>query len=198
MNVPLLFASLSGMTAFSGYVVYNVRVCQGASAPNATSWALWTAAAILNLATYFDMTGDLLKIIPPLVTPFGCFFTFVFAVYKKNYGPLSPIEWAAFGIGVMSALLWWRFHSSMYANMVLQTAIIAGFVPTYKSVFEDPLREDIIAWILFSLAYLFLCVTVFFRWSGNIPELVFPLLGLTLHSGLASFIAVLRRKNKNN
>lgn len=192
MNVPLLFSLLTGVITLSGYIVYNRGIFLGTCKPQAVSWALWTMATILNLASYLVMTDDLLKASLSIVSSIACLFTFICALYKKNYKPLSAIDGVTLGIGIISALAWWQFHSAVCANIILQFAVIAGFIPTYQSVWKDPRNENLATWILFSFAYLSLSITVLLRWNGNIPELIFPLLGLTLHSALA-FLIVFRR-----
>jgi len=192
MNVPLFFSLLTGVITLSGYIAYNRGIFLETCKPQAVSWALWTMATIFNLASYLVMTGDLLKASLSIVSSVACLFTFLCALYKKNYKPLSPIDGITLGIGIISAFAWWQFHSAVYANMILQFAVIAGFIPTYRSVWKNPRNENMATWILFSFAYLSLSITVLLRWNGDIPELIFPLLGLTLHSAMAFFIVFCR------
>ena len=196
MNIPLLFSLLTGVITLFGYIEYNRGILLGTCKPQAVSWALWTMATIFNLASYFVMTGDFLKASLSIVSSVACFFTFIYAIYKKNYKPLSFLDGVTLGIGIISAIAWWQFHSAVYANMILQFAVIAAFLPTYRSVWKNPRNENLTTWILFSFAYLFLSITVLLRWNGNIPELVFPFIGITMHSALVFLIVFCRRLKK--
>jgi len=150
-------------------------------------------ATILNMASYFAMTGDILKNSLPLVSSVACLVTFIFVLCKKNSARLSLTDMAIFCLGMASVFAWWWFKSATCANMILQFAIFIAFIPTYRSVWKNPMNENPVPWMIFSLAYMMLSVTVILRWHGNNFDLVFPLLGFVLHCAL-TFLIMLRRK----
>jgi len=188
MEISVVLSLLTGIVTLAGYIVYNRDIFLGACRPNAVSWALWTMAIILNMASYFSMTGDLLQNSLQIVSSGACAITFGYALYKKNYSPLTATDKFTLGTGIIAVACWWWFDSAVFANMIIQFAIVAAFIPTYKSVWNNPANEKPTPWFIFSLAYLLLCLTVFLRWQGSWADLVFPLLGVGLHLALAILI----------
>ncbi len=191
LSLSLLFSTLSGVFLLWGYLAYNKDIFRGSSQPNIISWGIWTTTTVLNMASYFIMTKDILKISLPIVETFACLFTFIYAFsQKKTITLISTTDKITLSIGSLALFGWWLIQSAVFANMVLQFACIAGFTSTYKSVWHNPSKEKLFPWTVFSLAYTFLLLTVISRWSGTTTELVSPVLGVVLHSGLAILIAV--------
>ncbi|MCX6738948.1 MAG: hypothetical protein NT098_02730, partial [Candidatus Parcubacteria bacterium] len=162
--------------------------------PNAVSWALWTMTSTLNLTSYFVITDDFLKVGMSAVSTLACLLTFIFLLGKKSWAPLSHVEKITLGIGIISAFAWWQFHSAISGNLILQFAIIAGFISTYRSIWKNPSEESLFAWTLFTLAYASLATTVVLCGNGSLPELIYPFLGLTLHF-TSAFLIVIRRRS---
>lgn len=177
----LITSSLAGIFIFIAYIVYGRNVYFGFSKPNAVSWGLWTMITVLNMASYLVMTGDILKNSLPMVASVACLFTFLFLLGKKNYAPPAMIDYLAFSIGALAIISWWQFHSAVFANMILQLANIVAFIPTYRSVWNNPKNEKPLPWALFVLSYIFLTITVVLRFNGNITDFVFPVLAIFLH-----------------
>jgi hypothetical protein len=198
MDISLIFSLLSGVCILLAYIVYNKDAFLGLSKPNAVSWGLWTMVTILNMASYFVMTGDILKNSLPIVASFACITTFGLALYKKNYVPLSTIEKLALTTGVIAIIGWYLFRSAVFANVILQLANAAAFVPTYRSVWKNPANEKPLPWGIFTTAYALLCITVLLRFDGKFAELLFPFLGLILHSSLTTLIIFRKRYSVQN
>ncbi len=193
MNAPLFFSLLSGVFILLGYFVYNRGIFLGTCRPNAVSWGVWTMTSVINLTSYFVITDDVLKVGMSAVSTLACLLTFIFLLGKRNCAPLSFVEKITLGIGIISALAWWQFHSAVSGNLILQSAIIAGFISTYQSIWKNPQRESLVAWAFFTLAYASLATTVVLCGNGSLPELAYPFLGLALHFASAFLIVVRRR-----
>ncbi|MCK9352489.1 MAG: hypothetical protein WCT49_06630 [Candidatus Paceibacterota bacterium] len=193
MNISLAVSLLSGIFILLAFAIYNREIFRGSSKPNVVSWGLWSMVTVLNMASYLALTGDILKNSLSIVAASATFVTFLY-IFQKNSGiSLTMTDWITLSIGVISAFVWMVFQSAVFANLTLQLANIAAFVPTYRSVWNNPENEKPLPWFFFSTAYLFLNITVFIRWSGNAADLVFPVLGLFLHASLTALI-VFRKK----
>ena len=181
MNVSEVFSTLAGVFIFAGYIVYDKEIFLGRCKPNVISWSLWTMTTVLNLASYLAMTGDIFKASLSIVSSFFCLLTLIFALAKREYKPLQIFEWLTLVIGVLAVFVWWRYQSSLYANMIVQFAIVVAFMPTYRSIWNNPTNECVFPWLIFTVAYMLLVGTVLSRWNGQPEDLVYPILGSALH-----------------
>lgn len=188
MDISFLFSFLSGMCILATYAIYNRDIFLGRTKPSAVSWGIWAVITTLNMASYFVMTGDILKNSLPMVASVACLITFLFLLGKKNYAPPAMIDYSTLSIGVLAILGWWQFRSALFANMLLQFANVIAFIPTYRSVWNNPKNEKPLPWALFVLSYIFLTATVILRFKGNIADLVFPILAIFLHSAVVFLI----------
>jgi hypothetical protein len=196
MDISLLFSLLSGIFILLAYGTYNRDIFLGVSKPNAVSWGLWTIITLLNTASYFIMTGDVFKNLLSFSASIACFITFIFVIREKNYSALLMVDYSTLSIGVIAVFSWWWFRSVVSANLILQLANIIAFIPTYRSVWNNPKNEKPLPWFLFGIAYLFLNITVFLRWNNNHTDLVFPVIALILHASLAVLI-IFRSRTKH-
>jgi hypothetical protein len=67
------------------------------------------------------------------------------------------------------------------AYLVMQLAAIISFVPTYRSVWDNPATEYWLPWMVWSTAYIFLIINVVRHRNDNFA-FVYPVNGLVLHA----------------
>lgn len=177
------------------YLDYNTKVIKRHTAPNGSTWAIWSSLAILSASSYLKMTGDVAKSILSLINIFWCVSTFCIALYLKRF--VRPDKWdvRALSIGLLAALVWWIYKSAMYANLLLQVAILVGFIPTYRLVWNTPTAERCRPWWIWVGAYGILIATVILRWRGQWQDLAYPTTSIMYHS-LVPILSILRLNKK--
>ncbi|MFH0927942.1 MAG: hypothetical protein V1821_00540 [bacterium] len=174
----------AGLTHLLGFGIYNKQMFRGESIPNVATWFLSAFIYSLNLASYFYMTLDLIKIIMPLLGALACIGTLGYALARGKLSKPSPFDLATLPIGVTAALVWFYFRSATYANLILQVAAIVAIVPTLRGVKKNPLTERALPWFVWSFAYTFLVLTVLLRPRGSYLELVYPAIGIAIHASV--------------
>ncbi len=193
MDISKIFSILAGVFMFLGYVLYDKEIFLGRCKPNVISWSLWTMTSTINLASYFAVTGDIMKISLSVVSSFFCIVTLIIAIAKKNCKPITSYERCTLGIVLTSLVAWYIFKSSLCANVIVQFATIIAFVPTYQNAWKTPSNENLTAWIIFTLSFVMLLVTVSLRWNGQIESFIYPILGVILHTIVVAIIIYSRK-----
>lgn len=182
MDLAISLSIMAGLLQLLAFAIYNKQILQETSQPNTATWTLWFFLTILNASSYLSMSGDWVKCILPFVSSIACVLTFLFSLSKGKFSKLDPWDSIALLIGITAGIVWWYSKSATYANLILQTSIAISFIPTYRGVWKNPLKERALPWYLWSLAYLLLLYVVLLRWSGQYQDLVYPVSGLVFHA----------------
>ena len=155
---------------------------RGTSQPNSATWTLWAFITVLNLVSYAVMSGDWVKSILPFASSLACILTFLFALYKGKLSKIDLWDGIALFIGIASIIVWWYLKSATYANLILQASIAVSFVPTYRGVWLNPLKERSFPWYIWSFAYSLNIIVIVLRWRDQYQDLVYPINCLILHA----------------
>lgn len=159
----------------------------GDANPNAASWTLWVVIVVLNAVSYGIMTGDSVKAYLLFASSLGVIAVFVNAFRRGAFKPLSEWDRTTFFIGIIAIVVWWRFNSATYGNIILQFAFFISFIPTLRSVIKDPLCEPPIPWFLWGISIAGMLVVVLLRWQGQLQDLIYPIQGSILHTLIGIF-----------
>jgi hypothetical protein len=187
VNAGYILGISAGILQIAGYFLYIQQMLKGKSKPNTVSWTLWFFLIILNTASYFQMSDDWVKSIIPLVSSLMMLIIYAVLVFKTGtrFNSLTGTEWAVLITGLMVCIGWWHFKSATLGNLLFQLLFIISFLPTINGVRRNSATEEAPAWLLFSAAYFLGILIVFFRWQGQIQDLVFPINAFFLHSIVA-------------
>ena len=155
MELPnILVAIFAAMCHGTAFIVYNIQVRDGSSSPNPASWAVWAFLSLLNTTSYLVMSDSWLASAQFLVGMVGCCFTFLKSLVGGKFSPLEKKEWRVLAIGLLAAVVWWKFKNAAAGNMIILLAAMIGFWPTLQGVWANPFKEKPFAWKVWSLAFL--------------------------------------------
>jgi len=140
LNTSIILALLSGLGTTLAYLDYNRVVLKGETKPNGATWAIWSAIALISTSSYFAASGDVWKSIIPFANILLCIGTFVLALMCGKFKRLDVTDWYALAIGIVAVVVW-KMTTATYANLIVQVAIIIGFIPTWKNVWRTPSCE---------------------------------------------------------
>jgi hypothetical protein len=159
-----VFAILAGAVNAAAFILYNVQAHRKkTTSPNITSWAVWASIVLLNVTSYWKMSGDWETSIMPLVGSIGCVGTFLFTLLSGRFSKIDLYDRIALCIGILAAFAWWYFHSASFANVVLQGAVAVGFIPMYRALWHSPRLERWPAWTMWTVAFAFGLIAVWLR-----------------------------------
>ncbi|MEA1925749.1 MAG: hypothetical protein U9M90_00685 [Patescibacteria group bacterium] len=194
MDIAIALGVLAGLLHILVFALYNRQMLKGISQPNLATWILWVFLTVLNVSSYAVMSDDWVKSILPLASSIACILTFLFALYKGKLSKIDPWDGLALGIGIISSLVWWYYKSATYANLILQFSIAVSFVPTYRGVWNNSLKERALPWFMWSSAYILSIIVVILRWQSQYQDLVYPVNCLILHA----VVGLLTKRHRNN
>lgn len=183
MNVSIILALLSGLGTTLAYLDYNRVVSKGETKPKGATWAIWSAIALISSSSYLASTGDLWKSIIPLMNILLCIGTFVLALVGGKFKKLDITDWCALTIGIIAVVVW-KLTTASCANLIVQVAIIIGFIPTWYGVWQNPSQEKPRPWWIWTGSYFIAGIVVIMRWKGQWIDLVYPWLCIPLHASV--------------
>lgn len=184
MNTSETLAIVAGLFYFFAYVDYNLKVIRGETIPNGATWLIWAVIAGISGASYLGMSKDYWKSLIPLLNIGLCIGTLFVGIWKKRFKMPDIWDFVALAFGLSAAIVWATSGEAKYANIIVQAAIISGFVPTWRMVRRDPATEKPRPWWLWTIGYAASFAVVIMRWDGRWQDLAYPVLGIFLHASV--------------
>ncbi len=193
--VSVFLSALAGIGYCLAYLDYNRGVLTGETKPNGATWAIWSAISVVSTGSYFAASGDFWKSLLPILNILLCIGTFVLALLAGKFKKLDVTDWAALGLGFIAAVVWGVYESATYANLVVQVAMMVGFIPTWRATWKTPSCEHPRPWWIWSMSYCIATVVVILRWKNQWIDLVYPINGAILHASVP-ILRLLRGREK--
>ena len=193
MNISEILAIASGVVYIFAFLDYNLKVVQRLTKPNGTAWFIWSIISAVSITSYLKMSGDAWKSVIPLLNILLCVATFLLAVTLKKFRWPDKWDLIALGLGIFATVVWKHYDSAKYANLIVQLAILAGFVPLWRMLRVDPEIEQPRPWLIWSFGYILATIVVILRWKGQWYDLVYPINCIILHSSVPILGLMIRR-----
>jgi len=181
--VSIFLAIISGLGHTWAYVDYNKKVATGKTTPNGATWAIWATLALASSTSYVTASGDFWKSIISIINVVLCIWTFVGSLCKGKFKEPDVMELVALFLGVLSIIVW-KASDAANANIVVQIAIIFGFVPTWRAVCQKHQCEHPKPWWIWSMSYCVATLVVYLRWRGQWIDLLYPVNCALLHASV--------------
>lgn len=182
-----LLAAIGGILMLVAYFIYNSQILFGNAKPSIAAWLVFGFLVILNTSTYLKMSGDWTMSVLPILGALANIITTIIVVVKGGeLGSLSSTDRIILVIGVLAGLVWWWFKNAGYANVIVMAAVVVGFIPIYTGFYYGTIRENPLAWSVWTASYAVGTWVVFRRWKEkpekkNRLELVYPVVSGILH-----------------
>ena len=185
MNLSVAASMVAGGCYLLAYLDYNRGIFAGRTKPNGATWAIWSAIALVSAGSYLTASRDIWESMLPLVNIVPCLGTFFLALIAGKFKRLETIDWLACAVVAVAAILWAACGSAAVANVVVQVAIVIGFVPIWRASWIAPASEHVRPWWMWGFSYSLAAVVVILRWKDQWIDLVSPALCMLLHSSVA-------------
>jgi len=143
-----IFSVLAGVIFVIGYIPYIISILRKKTKPAKASWIIWLSLDTITIASMFAMNALNGQMIGAVIG------AWVIVILALKYG--TPgwtlldkicITGAIFGI-----VMWQLFDSPLLGILINLAVTFIGSIPTFLSAWEDPGREDKLAWILFLMS----------------------------------------------
>lgn len=184
---------IAGVLQIFGYYEYWKHVYKGSIKPDTASWSIWTFGALLEAVTYIYVSQDLIKSILPIICTICALAFFIYALVTKHFSKLNTFEIALLVGDIFISIIWYLTSDALLANILLVVTAIISFIPIIIHSYTNPENEDSVPWVIWSIAYFCMCITVMLRWSGW-GSIIYPLIFLFLHISIAYLSLDFRKK----
>lgn len=184
MQTGKILALASGAAYSLAYLDYNRQVLKGATKPNGATWLIWSVIAAVSAGSYLQASGDVWKSVIPIINIGLCLATFILAVWLKKFQRPDPMDFIALALGVVAVAVWKYGGSAMDANLIIQFAILCGFIPTWRALLKNPGCEQPRPWWMWAAGYFLAGLVVIFRWHNQWSDLIYPVNCVLLHSSV--------------
>lgn len=148
LNIQHFLSLVAGPLQLTGFLPYVIAIRRGRTKPCKATWIIWGTVDLLLAAGMYaegtlnaQMIGALLGV-------------FVVIWYAWRYGE-SGWSWTdkiCLSGAVLGLVLWASFSNPSLAILASVTVLWIGAVPTFRSAWEFPEKEDKLAWTIFSIS----------------------------------------------
>jgi predicted neutral ceramidase superfamily lipid hydrolase len=185
---------MAGLLSVTAFLLYNWKNLVGATHPNVSSWAVWAFITILNFTSYKKLTGDWVKSLLPTANAVMCILTALLALRTGSFRSLSGIDQFCLLMGIIASFCWWIFKSKDFAEtlvqIILEVALVVGFIPTIVGVIDNPTSEPWLSWLLWTISFGTQFFVVKLTWRGKRIDFLYPI-NMSLFHGAVFALALL-------
>ena len=187
-NPKTILGGIGVLIGLVGYVFYwNNIIFQNGNKPSLFTWV--PIAIIISFGFYAQIeSGAMWGAAATGITALNSTALALYALFCKKTKP-EWNDWVCF-IGALAAIIWWRIsHGLILPVIIVSTADIIAFYPTWKRGRINPFRETVWMWILSFLKFFFAIAAL---GAYSITTLIFPLC-IALVNGTFVVIILTRR-----
>ncbi|MDO8599627.1 MAG: hypothetical protein Q7S02_05975 [bacterium] len=152
--------TVAGILMMAGFVPYIRAILRKETKPSKASWVIWTTLDTITLAGMIakgTVNGQLIGAI------IGVYVTVGLALKFGSPG-WTRLDRACLGGAVLGIALW-AITANPIAGIVTSCSVIfLGSIPTFVSAWEDPSRENTLAWTLYWCSCVFALAAIP-RWT---------------------------------
>lgn len=142
------FSVLSGFLFIAAFFPYIYAVLYRNAKPSKASWLIWWGSDFLAFAGMLakhSLNGQIVAAVLGGVTV-------VVLSLKKGVPGWTLLDKLCLAGATAGALIWWMTDNANAAIIASQAVVFIGSIPTAVSVWQDPTRENPVAWIFYSLS----------------------------------------------
>lgn len=186
---------IAGIISLAGFVPYILSIFRGETVPNCATWWIWTLNGTIIGSAYFFATSDLGAIWVPLSYILGPLFISILAIKYNDKEYLSRLDMVCLISAFISLILWGLSQSPLLALFFLLVIDILGAIPTYIKSYYDPLSENLVAWLIFSLGNI---LNLFSVTHWDLGSATYPIYLALMASTITYTVIIGRRRIKHN
>ncbi len=151
---------IAGLLVLVAFVPYILAILQKTTKPAKASWVIWGVLDTVTFAGMYAKGTVNGQIIGAVI---GVWIVVVLAIMHGTPGWTKLDKLCLVG-AAFAIVLWVVFKEANFGIGVAQVALFIGALPTFQSAWEDPARENKLAWTLFWLSC-FCAVIAIPRWT---------------------------------
>ena len=164
MDISQFFGLLAGVTALVTYFFYFKQVLKKQSTPNPATWIIWVIVGLINMVTFFSVTGNNWWQSFIVIAVFFCMSgVFIYSIFRGKISKVSYIGIASLILAIIIGIFWQITSNDRIANLLLEGIYAISYVPTGAGIIRGTVKEHHVAWIIAFMAYVFVIISI---WTG--------------------------------
>ncbi|MBN2884555.1 hypothetical protein JXE04_01375 [Patescibacteria group bacterium] len=143
-----IFSVLAGIIFTIGYIPYIIAILKKGAKPAKASWVIWLSLDMITIASMFVMNTLNGQMIGAVI---GAWIVVILA-FKYGAPGWTLLDKLSILGAIIGIVIWQLFDSPLLGILINLGVTFIGSIPTFISAWEDPGREDKLAWILFLIS----------------------------------------------
>jgi hypothetical protein len=143
---------MATILSIGAFIIYNWRIFSGQSHANFISWAIWAFVTALNFTSYKSVSGSWIKAMLPTVDSGLCILTALVLLFLGRIGKMNVTDMMCLMLGIVTIILWRFTKSARLAQVLVQVALVIGFIPTYHGMIIRN-TEPWLPWLMWAVAF---------------------------------------------
>lgn len=189
--IAIISSVIAGLLQLIGYIIYYKKVLTGSIVPNTASWLIWAIGGILTTSSYIFVSKDIVKDILPIVCSLTVVFIFILCLLRGKFGKIDSFEWVIIILDIGITLYWYFSKDAFITNVLFVLSAFPSFIPIIRAAWKNPENESSLPWVIWSLAYVCMTITVLLRYD-KWQDLFYPVALFCLHIIIAALASDFR------
>jgi hypothetical protein len=149
MYKNLLSAIAIALTILA-FFPYIRSILKGETKPHVFSWVIWGSTTfIVCLAQLADEGGA--GAWPIGVSGIITLYVAILAYLKKSDSSITKPDWLFFILAMASLPVWYLTSNPLWAVVILTTADVLGFGPTFRKAYIRPFEEQLMFFVIMTI-----------------------------------------------
>ena len=136
-DVLSAIAFIVTVALFADYI-RSVRAAQ--TVPHVFSWVIWAGGTLIVFVAQLAGGGG----VGAWPIGFsGCITGYIayLAYRKRHQSPIKSLDWVFFALAISALPAWWLASDPLWAVVLLTSADVIGFGPTFRRAYHHPYQE---------------------------------------------------------
>ncbi len=192
MNIKIIFAILSSLTAIVCFIPYIRDIFKGKTKPHSYSWLIWTILQTIGVIIMLN-SGAGIGASSLFIGVILCSFVFLLSL-KHGTHNIKTFDVICLIGALVSVIIYIFLQNAVFSIIIISITDFIGFLPTIRKSYEEPETETVSTYFLSSISSFFALLAIsFFSFTTSIY-----LLSLIITNGGCAILILARRKYLKN
>lgn len=145
ISIREILSVAAGMLFFFAYIPYIRGILAGVTKPAKASWIIWASLDTITIAGMYvqgAINGQMIGAVA------GSWIVVAFALKYGTPGWTKLDKFCL--IGAIAGIVLWKLFSNPTLGILTSLSVVfLGSIPTFVSAWNDPNKEDKLAWTIF-------------------------------------------------
>jgi len=131
-------AFVATVALFAGYI-RSIRSAE--TVPHVFSWVIWAGGTLVVF--FAQLAGGAGVGAWPIGFSGGLTAYIAYLAFRRRHqASIRPLDWVFFVLAVAALPAWWLASDPLWAVVLLTTADVIGFGPTFRRAYQHPYQEQ--------------------------------------------------------